>query len=136
MAALVAMIKPRPDDLLDVGNRTPVPKLHMYPDHHFSAINGLARGSDGLLHFQPLKVFLTPRVLWTVFGPATASLTAAAVSKDLDIVRRQVDDRQVRPHNGLRTGHHHSRGDAARPGRPDLRRCTTSRGPGGPRHDE
>ena len=97
MAALVAMIKPRREDLLDVGNRTPVPKLHMYPDHHFSAINGLARGSDGLLHFQPLKVFLTPRVLWTVFGPATALLSPAAVSKDMDIVRRQIDDHQVRP---------------------------------------
>jgi hypothetical protein len=38
-----------------VNNRTQVPKLHIYPDHHYSAINGLARGSDGLLHFQPLK---------------------------------------------------------------------------------
>ncbi len=97
MAALVAMIEPRRDDLLEVGNRTPVPKLHMYADHHFSAINGLARGSDGLLHFQPLKVFLTQRVLWTVLGPATTLLSAAAVSKDMDIVRRQVDDQQVRP---------------------------------------
>ena len=97
MGALIAMIKPRRDDVLDVGNRTPVPKLHMYPDHHFSAINGLARGSDGLLHFQPLKVFLTPRVLWTVFGPATALLSAAAVRRDMDVVRRQVDDLEVRP---------------------------------------
>ena len=97
MALLVDEIKPRPDDLRDVGNRTPVPKLHMYADHHFSAINGLARGTDGLLHFQPLKVFLTPQVLWTVFGPATASLTAAAVNHDLDIVRDRSTTRRSDP---------------------------------------
>lgn len=97
MALLTAMIKPRQEDLRDVGNRTPVPKLHIYPDHHFSAINGLARGTDGLLHFQPLKTFLTPRQLWSVFGPSTAALSPEAVNRDLDIVRQQVDDQEVRP---------------------------------------
>jgi hypothetical protein len=63
MALLVEMIDPRRDDLRDVNNRTPVPKLHIYPDHHYSAINGLARGSDGLLHFQALKTFLTPHAV-------------------------------------------------------------------------
>ncbi len=97
MALLVEMVKPRRDDLLDVNNRTPVPKLHIYPDHHYSAINGLARGSDGLLHFQPLKTFLTPHMLWTVFGPANATMSKDAVNHDLDIVRRQVDDGEIRP---------------------------------------
>jgi len=80
MALLVEKINPRRDDLRDVNNRTPVPKLHIYPDHHDSAINGLARGSDGLLHFQPLKTFLTPRMLWTAFGPANAKMSAQAVT--------------------------------------------------------
>lgn len=97
MAMLVEQIQPRSDDLREVENRTPVPKLHMYADHHFSAINGLARGTDGLLHFQPLKVFLRPQMLWTVFGPATASLTAAAVNADLDLVRARLDAREVCP---------------------------------------
>jgi Mg2+ and Co2+ transporter CorA len=101
MALLTATIKPRQEDLRDVGNRTPVPKLHIYPDHHFSAINGLARGSDGLLHFQPLKTFLTERQLWSVFGPSTASLSVQAVNRDLDIVRQQVDDQEVCPTSGF-----------------------------------
>lgn len=75
MSVLIITVAPRPEDLKEVQSRTPVPRLHMYPDHHFSAINGLVRGADGLLHLQPLKVFLTPRVLWTVFGPTTAELT-------------------------------------------------------------
>ena len=97
MATLVDMIKPRKTDLRDVSTRSPVPKLHLYPDHHFSAISGLARGSDGLLHFQPLKTFLTPQVLWTVFGPATASLTPTAINADLELVREELADHEVCP---------------------------------------
>ncbi len=97
MSVLIMTVAPRPDDLRDVGSRIPLPKLHSYPDHHFSAINGLVRGSDGLLHLQPLKVFLTPRVLWTVFGPTTTALSAGAVERDLDIVRRHIEDGEIRP---------------------------------------
>ena len=97
MSVLIMTVAPRPADLRDVSIRTPVPKLHSYSDHHFSAINGLVRGRDGLLHLQPLKVFLTPRVLWTVFGPTTAALSPEAVERDLDIVRRQIEDGEIRP---------------------------------------
>ncbi len=97
MSVLILTVAPRPDDLQEVSSRTPVPRLHMYPDHHFSAINGLVRGTDGLLHLQPLKVFLTPRVLWTVFGPTAAALPAAAVARDMDIVRRQLEDGEIHP---------------------------------------
>jgi Mg2+ and Co2+ transporter CorA len=97
MAALVELIKPKKADLRDVTTRSPVPKLHLYPNHHFSAISGLARGGDGLLHFQPLKTFLTPQVLWTVFGPATASLTPKAINADLELVRGELADQEVCP---------------------------------------
>ncbi len=97
MSVLILTVAPRPDDLQEVSSRTPVPRLHMYPDHHFSAINGLVRGTDGLLHLQPLKVFLTPRVLWTVFGPTAAALPEAAVARDMDIVRRQLEDGEIHP---------------------------------------
>ena len=36
-------------------------------------------------------------MLWTVFGPATALLTAAAVNHDLDLVRVQLDTRDICP---------------------------------------
>jgi magnesium transporter len=97
MSVLIMTVAPRQADLQDVSSRTPVPKLHSYQDHHFSAINGLVRGNDGLLHLQPLKVFLTTRVLWTVFGPTTAALSPEAVESDLDVVRRQVEDGDIRP---------------------------------------
>jgi magnesium transporter len=97
IGALTRWVRPRPEDLLEISSRSPVPKLHMYPDHHFSAINGLVRGIDGLLHFQPLKVFLTEHALWTVFGPATSSLSRVEVNRDIDAVRHQIDQDQFLP---------------------------------------
>jgi len=97
MSVLIITVAPRPEDLREVTSRTPVPRLHMYPDHHFSAINGLVRGSDRLLHLQPLKVFLTPRVLWTVFGPTASALTPQTVTHDLDLVHRQLEDGELHP---------------------------------------
>jgi magnesium/cobalt transport protein CorA len=97
LALLAEMIKPVPEDLKECHNRTPVPKLHSYPTHHFSAINGLARGTDGLLHFQPLKIFFNLHQLWTVFGPAHEALTPEAVHRDLDAIRSRVDAAELRP---------------------------------------
>ena len=97
LAVLVSTVNPRSDDIRDVGSRTPVPKLHLYANHHYSAINGLARGTDGLLHFVPLKVFLTPQTLWTLYGPATALLPAAAVHADLDVVKAQLASGEIQP---------------------------------------
>jgi magnesium transporter len=101
MSVLIMTVAPRPDDLHDVSSRIPVPKLHSYQDHHFSAINGLVRGSDGLLHMQPLKVFLTPRVLWTVFGPTNIALSPDAVARDIDVVRRQLEQGENVPHSAF-----------------------------------
>src|SRR5207237_10111333 len=69
MALLGSLIKAYPADVQDCYTRTPVPKVHAYADHVFSAINGVARGADGRLHFQPLKVFMNGVVVVTVLGP-------------------------------------------------------------------
>ena len=73
MRLLVDLLHAQPDDVDDCVNRLPVPKLHAYADHYFSAINGLARGTDGRLYFQPLKIFFTANVLITVMSVATRS---------------------------------------------------------------
>src|SRR5215203_2149936 len=76
MALLGELVDVRASDIQECHNRSPVPKMRFYADHHFSAINGLARGSDGRLRFQPLKLFLTPQALITVLGPTSSSLTS------------------------------------------------------------
>jgi Mg2+ and Co2+ transporter CorA len=71
--------------------------MRFYADHHFSAINGLARGSDGRLYFHPLKLFLTPTTLVTVLGPTSSSLTSDIARRELADVRQRLDSGQLRP---------------------------------------
>src|SRR3954453_15420447 len=66
MAVLGELIDVRPSDIQECHNRAPGPKRPLSPGPPFSAINGLGRGADGRLRFQPLKLFLTPRMLVTV----------------------------------------------------------------------
>jgi len=101
MRLLVDLLHARPDDVDDCFNRLPVPKLHAYADHYFSAINGLARGTDGRLYFQPLKIFFTANVLITVMGPTSAALDPAAVHRDLTLIRDRLDTPQLRPRSAF-----------------------------------
>jgi magnesium transporter len=97
MALLGELMDVRPSDIQECHNRSPVPKMRFYADHHFSAINGLARGSNGRLYFQPLKLFLTPKALITVLGPTSSSLTSEIARRELAAVRQRIDDGQLRP---------------------------------------
>lgn len=101
MQLLVDLLHARPDDVDDCSNRLPVPKLHAYADHYFSAINGLARGSDERLYFQPLKIFFTASVLITVMGPTSAALDPGAVHRDLTLIRERLDTPQLRPRSAF-----------------------------------
>jgi magnesium transporter len=97
MRLLVALLHPESTDVDDCLNRIPVPKLHAYRDHYFSAINGLARGTDGRLYFQPLKIFFDAKVLVTVMGPTSRALGPEAVRRDLALVRHRIAAQELRP---------------------------------------
>jgi magnesium transporter len=97
MALLAELIQARPRDLEDCHARTPVPKLNAYSDHYFTAMSGLIPGSDGRLHFLPMKIFLMPRLLFTVFGPHNAAITSESLRRDVDVVRQRLEDLDLRP---------------------------------------
>jgi magnesium transporter len=97
MALLGELIDIKASDIQECHNRSPVPKMRFYADHHFSAINGLARGSDGRLYFVPLKLFLTPKALVTVQGPTSSSLASEIARRELAAVRQRLDSGQLRP---------------------------------------
>lgn len=101
MALIPELVAAQPGDLQECHNRSPVPKMHFYADHHFSAINGLARGSNNRLHFQPLKTFLTPNLLVTVLGPTSAALTPAMARHELSAVKDRLDTGTFRPTTAL-----------------------------------
>ena len=91
------LIEAKPPDLQECHARTPVPTLHGYHDHYFSAINGLVRGADGRLYFRPLKIFFNQTVLVTVLGPRSAALTEEASRQDLSTMRRDLYELRLRP---------------------------------------
>jgi magnesium transporter len=101
MALLGELIDVRPTDIQECHKKSPVPKMRFYPDHHFSAINGLARGSNGRLYFQPLKVFLTPSLIVTVLGPTSSALTSEIARREVMAVRQRIDSGQLRPANAF-----------------------------------
>jgi Mg2+ and Co2+ transporter CorA len=104
MRLLPDLVPAHERDLSDCHMRAPVPTLRVYQDHYFSAMNGLVRGGDGRLHFQPLKIFLTDRVLFTVLGPHHETLSAQALRRDLDEVRRRLDEDGFAPATAFELG--------------------------------
>jgi magnesium transporter len=104
LAVLTELVNARLTDLTECHTRTPVPKLHAYADHYFSAMNGLVRGTDERLHFQPIKMFLTNQVLFTVVGPHHAALTEEALHRDVNIIRRMLEDHELCPTSGFELG--------------------------------
>ena len=105
MAALSEQFKYHPAAIDDCHSRTPVPKVHLYSDHIFVAVNGLVRGSDGQLHFQPLKVFVDPRRLVTVLGPTNEAVDVASCRLQTAAVRRRLDDGRLQPTSSMEVGH-------------------------------
>ena len=88
-------------DVADCHIRTPVPKLHRYPDHHYTAINGLARGVDDRLYFVPLKVFQHPGLVVTVLGPTSTALPDDAARAEISAVQERLVADGFRPTTSL-----------------------------------
>jgi magnesium transporter len=101
MTLIPELVQAKPADVEECHTRSPVPKMHFYADHHFSAINGLARGNDNRLYFQPLKTFLTPNLLITVVGPTSTALSPAMARRELSAVKERLDAGNLRPTSAL-----------------------------------
>jgi magnesium transporter len=104
MNLLSNLVPVRPPDVRACHTRSPVPALRAYDDHVFSAMNGLARGADGRLHFLPVMMFTKPPVVVTVSGPRHEALTDAAARRDLDTVRARLDASDLRPRSVFEMG--------------------------------
>ena len=105
MAALSDQFGYRAQSLDECRNRTPVPKFQVYPDHVFLAVNGLVRGADGNLHFQPLKLFLDPSRLVTVLGPTHGSVDVEHCRRETAEVRAKLDDGRAHPESAIALAH-------------------------------
>ena len=115
----VDLPRPDPESLAMVGElfgfhplaldecteRIPVPKMHLYTDHAFLVINGLARGADNEVHLLPLKSFVGLRLLVTVHGPFHPSVDPEVGLRETRLVRQRLDSGRFHPSNGFELGH-------------------------------
>jgi hypothetical protein len=88
MALLTSLITVYPADVQDCYTCHPVPKIPAYADYLFSAVNGVARGTDGRLHFQPLKVFINELKQDFSHLKNTTDLEREYLQEMLDLSRR------------------------------------------------
>lgn len=85
-------------DVEETHHRVPVPKVQFRPTHVFAATNGLVKGNDERLHFQPLKTFyLPPTSLVTALGPTHEALHRSAAGQPLTDVAARVDAGKLAP---------------------------------------
>jgi magnesium transporter len=104
MALLSDVFEFEPETIDECHVRTSVPKLRRFPHYTFTAINGVARGEDGVLHFQPLKVFSSPTQIVTVLGPTHQALSSGAAHRELSRIAEQVDSGAYRPTSAKAVG--------------------------------
>ena len=104
MALLSDVFKFELETIDECHVRTPVPKLRRFPGYTFTAINGVARGDDGVLHFQPLKVFSTPTQIVTVLGPTHQALSTDAAHREISHIAEQVDSGVYQPTSAKAVG--------------------------------
>jgi Mg2+ and Co2+ transporter CorA len=97
MSLLAELVPARATDLQACHVRSPVPLLRAYNDHFFSAMNGLARGSDRRLHFVPVKIFTCPPIVFTVLGPRHDALADTTAERDIQAVQDRLRTSQLRP---------------------------------------
>lgn len=89
-----------PKAVRDCVERSPVPKVHVYPDHVFVVLHAPERGHRGHIHYVELDQFVADRYVVTVHGPVNPAVSPAAMRVETDAVGARVDSRRFVPTTG------------------------------------
>jgi magnesium transporter len=89
-----------PKAVTDCVERSPVPKVHVYPDHVFVVLHAPERGHRGHIHYVELDQFVAERYVVTVHGPVNPAVSPAAMRVETDAVGARVDGRRLVPTTG------------------------------------
>lgn len=89
-----------PKAVTDCVERSPVPKVHVYPDHAFVVLHAPERGHRGHIHYVELDQFVAERYVVTVHGPVNPAVSPAAMRVETDAVGARVDSRRFVPTTG------------------------------------
>jgi Mg2+ and Co2+ transporter CorA len=89
-----------PKAVQDCVQRSPVPKVHVYPDHVFVVLHAPELGARGHIHYVEIDQFVAERYLVTVHGPVNPAVSPVAMQVETDVVAGRVDGGRFLPRTG------------------------------------
>src|SRR3954451_19856050 len=89
-----------PRAVQDSVQRSPVPKVHVYPDHAFVVLHAPEAGAGGHVHYVELDQFVGARFVVTVHGPVNPAVDPAVAQVETDAVAVRVDGGRYHPASG------------------------------------
>ena len=80
-----------PKAVMDCLQRSPVPRVHIYPDHAFVILHAPELGLRGHIHYVELDQFVSEHYLVTVHGPVNPAVRPAAMRVETDAVGARLE---------------------------------------------
>lgn len=89
----------------DCENRNHVPKVHVYPDHVFTALHSPELGKGGHVHHLELDQFVGRGYLVTVHGPLDPEVIPSLAYRETSAVLKRVQAGRLRPGSSFELSH-------------------------------
>lgn len=102
---LAEVFRFHPMAIQDCENRNHVPKVHVYPDHVFTALHSPELGKGGHVHHLELDQFVGPGYLVTVHGPLDPEVIPELAFRETSAVLRRVKAGRFRPASAFELSH-------------------------------
>jgi magnesium transporter len=102
---LAEVFRFHPLAIQDCENRNHVPKVHVYPDHMFSALHSPELGKGGHVHHLELDQFVGPGYLVTVHGPLDPEVIPELAFRETSAVLKRIQAGRFRPTRSYELSH-------------------------------
>ena len=102
---LAEVFRFHPMAIQDCENRNHVPKVHVYPDHVFTALHSPELGKGGHVHHLELDQFIGPGYLVTVHGPLDPEVIPELPFRETSAVLKRVRAGRFRPGSSFELSH-------------------------------
>ena len=102
---LAEVFRFHPLAIQDCENRNHVPKVHVYPDHVFTALHSPELGKGGHVHHLELDQFVGPRYLVTVHGPLDPEVIPGLEFRETNAVLKRISAGRLRPGSSYELSH-------------------------------
>jgi magnesium transporter len=102
---LAEVFRFHPLAIQDCENRNHVPKVHVYPDHVFTALHSPELGKGGHVHHLELDQFVGPGYLVTVHGPLDPEVIPELAFRETSAVLKRIQAGRFQPKRAVELSH-------------------------------